>query len=63
MRQIFNFLSHRSMGTKLAAMSAAGVVSMVLVALTVLMIARNQLLTERTEKAHAIVDTVWADGR
>jgi methyl-accepting chemotaxis protein len=33
---------------------------MVLVALTVLFIARSELATERTERAHAIVDAVWS---
>jgi methyl-accepting chemotaxis protein len=47
------------MATKLAVMTAAGVISMVLVALTVLMIARNQLIAERTDKARAVVDAVW----
>jgi methyl-accepting chemotaxis protein len=32
---------------------------MALVAATVLLIARSQLVTERTEKAHAVVDAVW----
>jgi methyl-accepting chemotaxis protein len=59
MGKLVQFISHRSMATKLAAMTIAGVISMVLVALTVLMIARGQLLTERAEKAHAIADAVW----
>src|SRR5215510_13850777 len=59
MSKLLNFFSHRSIAAKLAIMTAAGVVSMVLVALTVLLIARAQLVTERTEKAHAIVDAVW----
>ncbi len=59
MEKLLNLFSHRSMGTKLAVMTAAGVVSMVLVALTVLLIAREQLLVERMDKAHAVVDAVW----
>lgn len=30
-----------------------------LIAVTALLIARAELITERTEKAHAIVDAVW----
>ncbi|WP_426438020.1 methyl-accepting chemotaxis protein [Bradyrhizobium genosp. P] len=56
--------SLRSIGTKLAIMTIVGAICMALVASTVLWIARGQLVTERTEKAHAIVDVVWnlADG-
>lgn len=56
--------SNRSIAVKLAAMTIVGAICMVLVATTVLLIARSQLVTERTEKAHAIVDAVWqlADG-
>jgi methyl-accepting chemotaxis protein len=61
---IANLFSNRSIGTKLAALTAVGAVCMALVALTVLLIARNQLVFERTERAHAIVDATWqmADG-
>src|ERR1700754_922307 len=59
MSGLFNFFSHRSMATKLTVMIAVGVISMTLVALTVLMIARNQLIAERTDKARAVVDAVW----
>src|ERR1700751_3006597 len=41
-------------------MAVTGALFMVLVALTVLFIARAELGTERTEKAHAIVDAVWS---
>lgn len=41
-------------------MAIAGAVFMMLVALTVLLIARAELATERTEKAHAVVDAVWS---
>jgi methyl-accepting chemotaxis protein len=56
--------SFRSIGTKLAIMTVVGSICMALVASTILWIARGQLVTERTEKAHAIVDVVWnlADG-
>jgi len=64
MSKINNLFSNRSIGAKLAAMTIVGAVCMALVASIVLWIARNQLITERTEKAHAIVDAVWqmADG-
>jgi len=56
--------SLRSIGARLAIMTFVGAVCMALVASTVLWIARGQLVAERTEKAHAIVDVVWnlADG-
>ena len=59
-----NLFSNRSIGAKLAAMTIVGAICMALVASTVLWIARNQLISERTEKAHAIADAVWeiADG-
>jgi len=41
-------------------MAVASALFMVLVALTVLLIARSELATERTERAHAIVDAVWS---
>ncbi len=59
MGKLLNLVAHRSIAAKLALMTAAGVVCMVMVALTVLLIARDQLMTERTEKAHAVVDAVW----
>jgi methyl-accepting chemotaxis protein len=64
MSKISNLFSNRSIGAKLAAMTIVGAICMALVASTILWIARNQLITERTEKAHAIVDAVWqmADG-
>ena len=59
-----NLFSLRSIGAKLALMTVVGAICMALVASTVLWIARNQLVTERIEKAHAAVDIVWnlADG-
>jgi methyl-accepting chemotaxis protein len=59
-----NFFKTRSIAAKLAAMTIVGAICMGLVAATVLLIARNQLIAERTEKAHAIVDAAWqmADG-
>ena len=41
----------RSITAKLAVMAAAGALFMVLVAVTVLLIARRELVAERTEKA------------
>jgi methyl-accepting chemotaxis protein len=61
---MLKLFSNRSIAVKLAAMTIVGAICMALVATTVLLIARSQLVTERTEKAHAIVDAVWqlADG-
>jgi methyl-accepting chemotaxis protein len=59
MPRIGKFFSNRSIGAKLAAMTIVGAICMALVASTILWVARNQLITERTEKAHAIVDAVW----
>jgi len=59
MRKLLNFFLHRSIAAKLAAMAIAGAVFMGLIAVTALLIARAELITERTEKAHAIVDAVW----
>src|SRR5258708_13242489 len=58
MPKIGNLFSNRSIGVKLAAMTIVGAICMALVASTVLLVARSQLITERTEKAHAIVDPV-----
>src|SRR5512140_929119 len=59
-----DLFSLRSIGAKLALMTVVGAICMALVASTVLWIARNQLVTERIEKAHAAVDIVYnlADG-
>jgi methyl-accepting chemotaxis protein len=57
--KIFNLFSNRSIAAKLATMTIVGAICMALVAATVLFVARDQLVTERTEKAHAIVDAVW----
>jgi methyl-accepting chemotaxis protein len=59
MPMMSKLFSNRSIATKLAAMTVVGAICMALVASTILLIARNQLITERTEKAHAIVDAVW----
>jgi methyl-accepting chemotaxis protein len=64
MSKLFNLFSNRSIAYKLAAMTLVGAVCMALVATSVLLVAREQLITERTQKAQAIVDAVWqlADG-
>jgi len=61
---MLKLFSNRSIAAKLSVMAIVGTICMALVATTVLLIARSQLLAERTEKAHAIVDAVWslADG-
>ena len=64
MSKLLNLFSNRSIASKLAAMTIVGAICMALVATSVLLVARDQLITERTEKAQAIVDAVWqiADG-
>jgi methyl-accepting chemotaxis protein len=64
MTKFKNLFAHRSIATKLIGMSIAGALCMALVAAIVLVIARNELVAERIEKAHAVVDVVWnmADG-
>jgi methyl-accepting chemotaxis protein len=64
MSNFSNLFSNRSIGTKLATMTLIGAICMALVATSVLLVARNQLVIERTQKAQAIVDSVWqiADG-
>jgi methyl-accepting chemotaxis protein len=59
MAKLKNIFAHRSIAAKLTVMSVAGALGMALVAITVLVIARAELVAERTEKAHAIVDAVW----
>ncbi|HEX3993608.1 MAG TPA: cache domain-containing protein [Acetobacteraceae bacterium] len=60
MAKLMNFFTLRSIAAKLAAMATAGALFMVLIAVTVLLIARAELATERVEKAHAVVDGVWS---
>src|ERR1700761_1566385 len=57
---MLKLFSNRSIAVKLASMTIVGAICMALVATTVLLIARSQLLIERTEKAHAVVDVVWS---
>jgi methyl-accepting chemotaxis protein len=59
MAKLKNIFAHRSIAAKLTVMSIAGALGMAFVAITVLLIARAELVAERTEKAHAIVDAVW----
>src|ERR1700750_885145 len=57
---MLKLFSNRSIAAKLTVMAIVGAICMALVAATVLLIARSQLLTERTEKAHAVADVVWS---
>jgi methyl-accepting chemotaxis protein len=59
-KKLFKLIAQHSIAAKLAAMAIAGALFMVLVALTVLFIARGELATERTERAHAVVDSIWS---
>jgi methyl-accepting chemotaxis protein len=59
MLKLLNLFSNRPVAIKLAAMTIVGAICMALVATTVLLVARSQLVTERIEKAHAVVDGVW----
>jgi methyl-accepting chemotaxis protein len=60
MSKLLSMIGHRAIAAKLAVMAGADALFMVLVAVTVLLIARTGLVAERTEKAHAVVDTVWS---
>ena len=60
MKRLLKLVAQHSIAAKLAAMAVAGALFMVLVALTVLFIARSELAAERTERARAIVDGVWS---
>jgi methyl-accepting chemotaxis protein len=59
MLKLHHLFSNRPVAIKLATMTIVGAICMVLVAATVLLVARGQLVTERAEKAHAVVDAVW----
>ena len=63
-KNLLNLFALRSIAAKFTAMAVAGAFFMMFVACTVLFIARAELIAERTEKAHAMVDAVWsmADG-
>jgi methyl-accepting chemotaxis protein len=60
MRHLLRLLTHWPIAMKLVVMAVAGALCMVLVALTVLQIARHELVAERTQKAHAVVDAIWS---
>src|ERR1700742_1364455 len=64
MPKLSKLFSNRSIASKLATMTIVGAICMALVATSVLLVGRNQLIVERTQKAQAIVDSVWqiADG-
>ena len=59
MGKLLRAVAHGTIAVKLAAMAVTGVLCMVLIAVTVLLIARSELSTARVEKAHAVVDGVW----
>lgn len=59
MARLLGFFTQRSIAARLTLMATAGALFMVLVAVTVLLIARGDLVAERTERAHAVVDAVW----
>jgi methyl-accepting chemotaxis protein len=60
MRKMLDMLANRSIATKLAIMAAVEASFMVVVAVIVLLFARQSMVAERIEKAHAVVDTVWS---
>jgi methyl-accepting chemotaxis protein len=59
MGTLLRAFAYRSIAAKLTAMAAAGVLFMVLVAATILVIARGELTAERTARAQAVVDSAW----
>ena len=59
MSKLTSLFSNRPISVKLATMTVVGAICMALVAASVLVVARNQLISERTEKAQAIVDAAW----
>ena len=60
MAKLLDTVTHGSIAAKLAFMTAASVLFMVLLSVTCLLIARAELVAERTERAHAMVDAVWS---
>jgi methyl-accepting chemotaxis protein len=60
MARLLKLVTHRSISAKLAVMTAASAISMVLLAVTFLLTARAELIAERIQKAHAVVDGVWS---
>jgi methyl-accepting chemotaxis protein len=59
MGRLLSAFRHGTISARLAAMAAAGAVFMVLIAVAVLAVARDELKADRVEKAHAMVDAVW----
>jgi methyl-accepting chemotaxis protein len=59
MSKLTSLFSNRPISMKLATMTVVQAICMALVAAAVLLVARNQLITERTEKAQAMVDAAW----
>lgn len=60
MSKVASLFSNRSIAAKLALVTIVSAIFTMLVAVTILLIARGQLLTERAEKTHAVVDAVWS---
>ena len=60
MGKLSKMVSEISISAKLILLAVTGAIFMVLVAVVVLLISRTELVAERTEKAHAIADSVWA---
>jgi methyl-accepting chemotaxis protein len=60
MRKLLHLAAKRATAAKLGAMAAIGAIFMVLVAGIILVIARGDLVCERTERAHALVDAAWS---
>ena len=60
MRRLLRLLTHWSIAMKLVVMAVAGALCMVLIAVTVLLIAQRELVAERTQRAHAVVDSIWS---
>src|ERR1700744_4292987 len=59
MSKLPSLFSNRPISMKLATMTVVQAICMALVAATVLLVARNQLISERTDKAQAMVDAAW----
>jgi methyl-accepting chemotaxis protein len=59
-RKLLGAVANRSIAAKLAIMTAIEAVFMVVIAIIVLLIARQAMLSERIERAHAVVDSVYS---
>ena len=61
MRKLLGLIANRSIAAKLAIMAAVEAsYAMVIIAVIVLLFARQSMVAERIEKAHAVVDTVYS---